>query len=266
MALAENGASNETIRLLETRSSVRSFTPDPVSEEMIVAVLEAARRAPTSSNMQAYSFVVVREEETRRKLSVLAGNQPFVAKAPVFVAVCADLSQIACVCEKYGKTLSGQSLDIGMRAVIDAALAGMTASLVAQSLGLGSVFIGGIRSDSVGAAQLLDLPRSAFVAFGLCLGWPAYRSAPKPRKPREAAIHFERYDPAKTLPALEAYDDVLAEYFRTITKPADAETIPGNDRPMFDGTSWSQSMAETFSSPGRTDLRAGLKQLGFDFD
>ena len=155
MALAENGASNETIRLLETRSSVRSFTPDPVSEEMIVAVLEAARRAPTSSNMQAYSFVVVREEETRRKLSVLAGNQPFVAKAPVFVAVCADLSQIACVCEKYGKTLSGQSLDIGMRAVIDAALAGMTASLVESGVPVMELALRRLDAATLGALFVL---------------------------------------------------------------------------------------------------------------
>lgn len=248
---AAHESKTEIMRLLESRSSVRKFHPETVSEELLLTILRSACRAPTSSNVQAYSMVVVRDQVTRGKLAQFAGNQAHVADTPVFLAVCADLSRMERACQLHGKTFAGNTLEMGMVATIDAALVGMSIMLVAESLGLGCVFIGGIRNHPVEAAQLLHLPARAFVAFGMCLGWPAERPPQKPRMPAEAVIHFEAYDAERT-------DRMLAEYDRQLHESYAAH---GFREPQ----SWTARIASEFSRPRRADLRDKLVRLGVPF-
>lgn len=250
--LTLSSLSSETIELLHKRGSVRSYAPDPVSDEMLTAILEAARRAPTSSNLQAYSLIVVRDSGTRRILSEYAGNQRHVVEAPVFIAICADLSRVAQACQMQEKNLVGDTLEMGLVATIDAALVGMCATLAADSLGLGSVMIGGMRSRPLEVAELLNLPNRAYVVFGLCVGWPAQRQPPKPRHPAEAVVHFERYEPSDQVRALQAYDGRLAAHYRVGGKPTSPD-------------SWTGCTGREFSKPRRANLRADLARLGFDF-
>jgi nitroreductase len=119
-------AETETIRILESRASVRSFRPDPPSDQMVRAILNAACRAPTSSNLQAYSLIVVRNSDVRKQLSMLTGNQRHVAEAPVFIAVCADLSRVARACETHERKFAGNTIEMALVAVVDAALVGMS--------------------------------------------------------------------------------------------------------------------------------------------
>jgi len=86
---------SETIELLLNRVSVRKYDDRAVGEDTLKAVLEAAFRSPTSSNIQAYSVVVVRDAETKAKLSEVAGGQQHVKDAPVFLAFCADIREVA---------------------------------------------------------------------------------------------------------------------------------------------------------------------------
>ena len=93
---------NETIRLLENRVSIRRFSDKPVEPHIIDTVLHAAFRAPTSSNIQAYSVIVVRNPDTKASLRAVTGNQQHVLHAPVFLAFCADLTRIAHATKKNG--------------------------------------------------------------------------------------------------------------------------------------------------------------------
>jgi FMN reductase (NADPH) len=237
---------------LERRVSVRDFLPDPVEDALVTRVLKAACRAPTSDNLQAYSFVVVRDAGTRRRLGELAGHQRHVVEAPVFIAVCADLHRVAKACERHGRTLAGETLEMGLVATIDASLAGMAASLTAESLGLGSVMIGGVRNAPLEVAALLGLPQQVFVAFGLCLGWPARRPPQKPRLPEAALIFQERYEPERIPAAVAEHDRALATHYKSLAK-ATSEA------------SWTERIAERFSRSPRAHLRASLRALGFDF-
>src|SRR3546814_1831639 len=85
-AFAGDLPTSETIRLLHDRVSVRRYTDHPVDDAHVEAILRAAFRAPTSSNIQSYSVVVVREPETLARLSVVTSNQRHVAREPVFLA------------------------------------------------------------------------------------------------------------------------------------------------------------------------------------
>ena len=243
---------SETIRILDKRGSIRNYKADPVSDDLVSAVLGAAQRAPTSANVQAYSYIVVRDGETRRQLSEVAGGQAHIAQAPVFLAYCADLTGLDLACRMHGQTLADETFEMGLVATIDAALTGMCASLAAESLGLGSVMIGAMRNDPAAVARILGLPPKVYVVFGMCLGWPAAPATPKPRIPVEGMVHFERYDTSDRTPYLRQYDQTLQDHYDAIGKPTH------ND-------AWTLGMAERFSTPRRADLRGVLKDLGFEF-
>jgi FMN reductase (NADPH) len=238
---------SETVRVLESHVSVRKFRPEAVPDDLLMTVLRAACRAPTSSGIQAYSLIVIRDAERRRLLSVLAGNQAHVAETPVLLAVCADLSRVRRACEMHNMPFAGENLEIGMVAVVDAALVGMSVMLAAESAGLGCVMIGGMRNKPMEVARLLELPEGAFVVFGMCLGWPAAHPALRPRVPEDGAIHFEQYDSSKTDAVLRVYDRLYAEH-------------------SGGSLTWTERIARDFSRARRADLRDCLMALGLPFE
>jgi nitroreductase len=201
-------------RHLERRASVREFTAAGVSQEVIDAILAGALRAPTSFNFQPYSIVVVRSLSTRLEIAEVSGAQGHVREAPVLLVVCADLARVRRWCGFQAEAEPIADLDLLVACVTDAAMAGMCASLVAESLGLGTVMIGGVRNDPHRVAELLALPPGVLPTFAMCLGYPAYHPAPRPRLNARFCVHNERYD---AVAALEA-----AEY------PEDGISVPGS--------------------------------------
>jgi nitroreductase len=248
----ESKWTSETINILHKRVSVRKYTDEPVPQEAIDAVLGAAFRAPTSSNIQAYSVVVVRNQETKDELSVLTGNQRWVAKTPVFLAFCADLRSMEGALELHEHDLDDNNLEIGLVSSIDATLVGMSAYLAAESLGLQGLMIGGVRNDTKSIAKTLGLPKKVYCVFGMCLGWPGETPQLKPRMAFDHMVHHEQYDADKLQNGLDAYDKALAEHYRSLGR----ETTDA---------SWTDDIDDKFNMPRRDDLREALKDLGFDF-
>ena len=240
------------IDILKNRSSVRSFTDRHVPDTMLQTVLSAAQHAPTSSNMQAYSFVVVRDPETKMKLAKLAGGQDHVAECPVFVAICADIHRLENAIAAGGGSLAKGHMEMSMVATIDAALVGMSASLVAESLELGGCMIGGMRNQPEDVAQVLGLPNGVFVAFGMTVGFPSARPLSKPRYPDVGVIHWERYEKKP-----------LADLHQTYNASLEAHKW---DTGRADGVPWTERLAKSFSEPKRLNLKHALNKLGFDFD
>lgn len=243
---------SETIDVLLDRRSIRKYAPEPVSDAHVSAILEAAVRAPTSSNIHAYSIIVVRDAETKRRLAVPAGNQQHIVDCPVFLAFCADLTRMDKALGMYGDDLSDNNLEMGLVSSIDAALVGMSAYVAADSLGIKGVMIGAMRNDPAAVAEILGLPQQVYVVFGMCLGFPAEVPKQKPRMPLDGLVHHECYDVARALAAVDAYDPALAAHYESIGKA----TTPA---------SWSDEIGKKFSPQPRAGLRAALKARGFDF-
>jgi nitroreductase len=80
-----------TKEAIEQRRSIRKFKPDPVPDEYITALLDAARLAPSGCNAQPWRFKIVQEKEIKVKLAEAAHRQSFIAKAPVVIVCCADI-------------------------------------------------------------------------------------------------------------------------------------------------------------------------------
>ena len=147
---------NPVLECMQNRVSLRTYDDKPVTEEELQAILEAAMRAPTAGNQMLYSIIVIRSQETKEKLSKSCDNQPFIAKAPVVLLFVADQSKWFDFYKKNGvKEFCEEKKDKGfcfeapqesdlILACEDTMAAAQNAVIAAESLGIGSCYIGDI--------------------------------------------------------------------------------------------------------------------------
>ena len=160
---------NQVINLLKQHCSIRQFTDQAVSDEMLSSIIEAASRAATSNFIQAYSVIRVNDTETRKQIAELAGPQTWVEKAPVFLVFCADLKKAELACAYENKEMQSGLTEQFIVSTVDVSLFAQNAMIAAESLGLGGVFIGGIRNDPEKVCELLEIPENVYPIFGMCL-------------------------------------------------------------------------------------------------
>lgn len=238
---------NETVRLLQAHHSSRSYMSDAIPAEILDAIIESAHRAPTSINSQQVSLVVVRDAASRARIAQIAGGQPWIAQAPVFIAVIADLYKTGMGVEKAGAGQEMQrSLEAIISAVSDAGIAMATLMTAARAFGLGIVPIGGIRRDPQAMIDLLGLPSNTFPVAGVVLGYVSKEASQKPRMSIESFRHEEKYHREALKPAIDAYDLTLDEYWLK------------NGR--TDGLTWSSNMAQHYSALSRRIKSVAQKQ------
>ncbi len=196
--------------------SVRDYTDEPVDDDLLATLIESAQGAASSSFIQAYSLIRVNRAEARTKIAKAAGGQRWVEQAPVFLIGCADLRRIDHACRQQGRGELEGWAEHSLAAVVDCTLFAQNLLLAAESVGLGGVFIGGIRNAPQVVVDELALPELVLPLFGLCLGRPteqAQQQAVKPRMPVDLILHQDRYhDPDPS--AIGAYDATLATYYR----------------------------------------------------
>jgi nitroreductase len=250
--------STPTIDQIHRHYSVRRYRPDPVPRDMIETVVVAGQRAATSSNFQTYSVVVVTDAARRERLAALCGDQAQIHQAPVFMAWCADRSRLDRICERRGYVQVTGYVETFLVAAVDAALAMQNATLAAESLGLGTCYIGAIRNRPAEVIELLALPPLVFPISGMTLGWPAVEPFIRPRLPLEAVLHWERYSVQGEEAALDAYDRAMIATGIYDGRQVDA---PGRDAPAVYG--WQEHSARRVSRSVRTDLRDVLHAQGF---
>ena len=243
----------DLVRLQLGRRSVRRFGPRDVTDDELTALVAAAQAAPTSSNLQPWSVVAVRDPGRKARLAALAAGQAFVAQAPLFLVWVADLGRARRLAERHGTDVhAADYLETTLIGFVDTSLAAQNAVLAAESLGLGSVFVGAIRNHPEQVAAELGLPPHAVAAFGLAVGTPdpAERAGVKPRLPLAAVLHRERYDAAAADAHIAAYDETLSGYNRRYGLPGDWTTR------VLTRLRGPESMA------GRHTLRQTLQRLG----
>ena len=244
--------SSDVLTLQLAHRSVRRFEARQVTDDELAALVAAAQSAPTSSNLQPWSVVAVRDPERKSRLATLAGNQEFIRQAPLLLVWVADLGRARRLAARADVPLDATDyLETTVIGFVDTALAAQNAVLAASSLGLGSVFVGAIRNHPEEVAAELALPDHAVAAFGLAVGVPdpSEPAGVKPRLPQDAVLHREQYD-ASADAGIAAYDERLADYNRR-------HGLPGRwtDR-VLTRLAGPQSMA------GRHTLRDTLERLG----
>ena len=204
------------IETISRHASVRSYTGDPIPEEHLRRILEAARRAPTGWNLQPFTIVVVRDRGRLRELADLVGGQEHVANAAAFLVFAVDYAKIVKAAEQLGMRIEPRLSNL-YEALIDIGIAAGWAALAAESLGYGIVFIA-LYENPCGVAEALNMPRYVIPAAGIALGKPAEHPAPRKRQPLETLADMESYgDPEeKAKGVLETYGDRAARLFTYI--------------------------------------------------
>lgn len=248
-----------TIEQIYRHVSVRRFAPDPVPPELVETIVAAGQRSATSSNLQMYSVVAVTDPARRARLAELCGDQAQITEAPVFLAWCADRSRLDRVCRHRRYTQAVDHVEAFLVATVDVAILMQTATLAAESLGLGGCYIGAIRNHPAEVIELLGLPRLTFPVAGMTLGRPAVEPTRKPRLPTAAVLHWETYDD-RDEEALVEYDRVMVEtgVYRGRQVP-----VPGLEGEIED-YGWMEHSARRVSQPRRTELREVLRRQGFE--
>lgn len=244
---------NPTIELLQRHRSIRKYKPDSILPDQLEAIVRSAQMAATSSNMQAYSVVGVTDPRIKRKLAALAGDQAWVEQCPLFLVWCADLHRLRVACDKQDTEMMYGTMENFIVATVDVALAAQNAAVAAESMGLGIVYIGGIRNNTQAVSELLQLPQLVYPVFGMCLGYPDHDPSIRPRLSPRAIYHENKYDGQKYPEEIDQYDAVMSRYYWERTKGKR-------------DTSWSEEMADKFRQANRTHMRPFLDNQGFRFE
>ncbi len=241
---------NDIIELLEEHRSVRAYEDRDVPDEMLDAIIRAAWRAPSSYNAQEVSVVVVRDPGRRRRIAEIAGGQPWIAQAPVFLTVVIDYHKTAVgVGMAGGEQRIHRELEGVVMGAVDAGIALEALMVAARGLGLAIVPIGGFRRDPQAMIDLLKLPPLTFPVVGLCVGYGAVINPLKPRMALPSFRHEEVYQADRIPAAIEAYDREIVEHWRRVGRPG--------------GGAWSGNMATYLGAGEPRPVEEVLRRQGF---
>ncbi len=173
---------NPVLELLEERTTLRRFSTRQIEQEKEAAILQAAMRAPSASNMMHYSIIRICDKQLQMKLQKNCKDQPYISQAPLMLIFCADYQrymdfydhgQVKEKCTELGITYRYPEESNFLMAAIDATLAAHNAVLAAESMGLGSCYLGHILSHIEDNRVLLDLPPYVFPVLAVIFGYPA---------------------------------------------------------------------------------------------
>ena len=166
----------EVFDCVRRRRTVREYKADPIPEEVVLKLLQAGRWSPSSSNSQPWHFIAVQDPDTIRKLGEIATQGPFMANAPLVMAI----------------AVAGDAV----RPQLDAGRALQQMELVAWSEGLGTCFVGVRQAEQQKAVkELLGIPEDMELITLMPYGYrvPGARGRGIPRKPMSEIAHRDRF-------------------------------------------------------------------------
>lgn len=241
---------NDVIDLIKSHRSIRKFLAQPVDQDLLQRCIEAGQSASTSSFIQACTVIQVTQPDLRSSLAEWAGNQAYVEQAPVFLVFCADMHRHQLACDMHDAPMQSGFTEQFITATVDCALFAQNVALAAESEGLGTVFIGGIRNQIDKVADALELPALVYPVFGLCLGYPDQNPEVKPRLPLSVVLKQNSYNFTKDCDDIAEYDKAVRDYYRTRT---------GGQKEM----TWSEQISGMLVKEARPHMLSFLQNRGF---
>jgi FMN reductase (NADPH) len=178
---------NDVLKQIRNRKSLRVFEDSLISPEAKDEILDAALQAPTAGAMMLYTILDITDQSLKEKLAITCDNQPFIARAPLVLVFLADYQRwydTFCIAGSEPRTPAEGDL---LLACADAVIAAQNTVVAAESLGIGSCYIGDITENCETVRELLNLPDYVVPAAMLVYGYPA-KSQTDRRKP----VRFEK--------------------------------------------------------------------------
>ncbi|MER0398517.1 oxygen-insensitive NADPH nitroreductase [Vibrio vulnificus] len=199
---------NAVIDTLLSHRSIRKFTDQAITPEQLDTIIQAGLAASSSSLLQVVSIIRITDPTKRQQLAELAGPQHYVETAAEFLVFCIDYQRHATL----NSEVQAGFTELTLIGAVDAGIMAQNCLLAAESMGLGGVYIGGLRNKAAEVDALLELPPFSAVLFGMCLGHPDQDPELKPRLPAEVILHENHYQPLD-LSKVEQYDQTMLDYY-----------------------------------------------------
>ena len=176
-----------------TRRTIRKYTQQDVSDELLNRLMNEAARTQTMGNLQLYSVVVTRSAEMKAKLSPAHFNQPMVKEAPVVLTICADFNRTSFWAKCRNAEPGYDNFLSYINAATDALLYTQTLCNLMDEEGLGYCYLGTTVYQPQQIIDTLQLPKLVMPVATLTVGWPAEEPALSDRLPLESFVHQETY-------------------------------------------------------------------------
>lgn len=241
---------DDMLSLLRSHTSFRKYKDEQIPIEKLRKMLYSAQHAASSNFVQAYSVILVTEEEKKRKIGELSRNQPQINSAPVLLLFCADMKRLEYACRKNNENIQQQTTENFIVSVVDTALFAQNFVIAAESQGYGICFIGGVRNNPEEIGDIVGLPDKVFPLFGMTVGIPDEQQLVKPRLPLEAILHENNYDETKYDAIIDQYDQILSDYYKNrFTNNKDSN--------------WSDTISTFLSEKRREHIKSFLADKGF---
>ena len=189
---------NEVIRQLNARKSVRAYTDREIGKAEKEAILIAAAQAPTAGNQQLYTILDITDQGIKDRLVETCDHQPMIAQAKMVLIFCAD-------CKKWydaylATDCNPRKPGVGdlLLAVCDTVIAAQNAVTAAESLGIGSCYIGDVMENCEQQRELLQLPEYVMPVGMVIFGFPTQQQKDRPKPERveqKFIVHENGYRP-----------------------------------------------------------------------
>jgi nitroreductase len=223
---------NAIIDAMLDRKSIREYKTDMPSDEVIETIVRAGMQAPFAAQM--YSILLRRN------------NKNISYDAPLEFFICADVHKLELIIEKRGWTLASNDFSILLFAIQDAILAAQNMVMAAESLGMGSCFIGAAPYIAEKIAVEFELPERVFPIVSLVMGYPAENPPVRPRYPLEFVLFegkYPKFNDDEVSRAMKEMDDgyLAQDYYRKAKYMVELEEKK-EETFTYDNYSWTEHM------------------------
>src|SRR4030043_1223300 len=205
--------------LMMKRRSVRIFKDQEIPGSTIEQLLDVANNAPTGGNIQPLSIILVRNSEGRKKLAELSGGQPWVGSAPLTMIFCLDFYRIKKWAELCQTDFRGErAVNHFLIAYADLMVAAQNVVILAESFGLGSVYIGSIQHEIYETRRFFEIPEYVLPMMLLSIGYPKSIPQSIPKLKKEVMVHREKYQQPEEDEIRRAFDEKYGAIDQNIEK------------------------------------------------
>jgi FMN reductase [NAD(P)H] len=229
---------NPVLECLFNHKSIRKYKDQPIEDEKLNYIINAAQRAPTWCNGEQVSIIAIKDKERKKIFENLCWGQKHISECSVFLIFCADFYRVSLAFEKEGKNEEFKKYIAQFDPILigshDVGIAIQNAVVAAESLGLGTVDIGAIRTKIKEVTKELNLPKYVIPMIGLCVGYPDDNPGLKPRIPMKGVFFEEKYDTEKVKAGVDEYDEIFKKYLAE----RDSNSRDSN---------WSKSISDTYT-------------------
>jgi nitroreductase len=248
---------NPVIQTMLEHKSIRKYTDETPTDEVIQTIVRAGQQAPFAS--QYYSVLLSRNRK----------RNPF--KAPLLFTVCVDSYKFERIMAKRNWKIVTNDLTLLFFGIQDAALMAENMVTAGRSLGLGSCFLGSAMFRAAKIAEEYHLPKRVFPLVQLAMGYPAEDPPPRPRYPLEFALFEDRYpelDDEKVARAMTQMDEgyLAQDYYKKMNAKIPLEDEKRKETFTYDDYSWTEHICRKWGQwyPEPKELLEQLEKCGFN--